>query len=117
MKPGRPQTSPHGKLFGGDSLYEVLAELAAHRGQRFSVLPMQDRAVVPLAKAIGRTPTQTRKEVRKLQSVGVLEQVERLRKAEVYAVAENEIADRLLALPDLLVKRLGHYRAAKPSAH
>ncbi len=117
MKPGRPQTSPHGKLFGGDSLYEVLAELAAHRGQRFSVLPMHDSAVIPLAKRIGRTPTQTRKEIRKLQNVGVVEQVERLRKAEVYAVAENEIADRLLALPGLLVKRLGRYRVAKARAH
>jgi len=109
MKPGRPQTSPHGKLFGGDSLYEVLAELAANRGKKFSVLPMQDRTVVPLAEMIGRTPTQTRKEVRKLQKVGVLEQVERLRKAEVYAIAENDIADHVLSLPELLVERLGRY--------
>jgi hypothetical protein len=116
VKPGRPQTSPHGKLFGGDSLYEVLAELATHRGQRFSVLPMQDRAVIPLAMRIGRTPTQTRKEIRKLQNVGVLEQGERLRKTEVYAIAENEIADRVLGLPDLLVKRLGRYSAAKADA-
>jgi hypothetical protein len=49
--------------------------------------------------------------------VGVLEQVERLRKAEVYAVAENELTDRVLALPDLLVKRLGRYRVAKARAH
>jgi len=39
--------------------------------------------------------------------VGVLEEVQRFRKAEVYAIAEDEIADRLLSLPDLLVKRLG----------
>lgn len=109
MKPGRPQTSPHGKLFGGDSLYEVLAELAANRGKKFSVLPMHDRAVIPLAKTIGRTPTQTRKEIRKLQNVGVLEEVERLRKAEIFAIAQNDIADRVLSLPELLVKRLGRY--------
>ncbi len=115
MKSGRPQTSPHGKLFGGDSLYEVLAELAANRGRKFSVLPMRDRAVIPLAERIGRTPTQTRKEVRKLQAVGVLEEVQRFRKAEVYAIAEDEIADRLLSLPDLLVKRLGRYHSAKAS--
>src|SRR3972149_5611023 len=107
MKPGRPQTSPHGKLFGGDSLYEVLAELAANRGKKFSVLPMQDRTVVPLAEMIGRTPTQTRKEVRKLQKVGVLEQVERLRKGEVCAVAETTIAAPVLSHPGLPVGRLG----------
>jgi hypothetical protein len=54
--------------------------------------------------------------VRKLQNVGVVEEVERLRKAEVYAVAENEIADRVLALPDLLVKRLGRYRVGRARA-
>ena len=109
MKPTRSQTSLHGKLFGGDSLYEVLVELAANRGSKFSVLPMRSSSVVPLAERIGRTPTQTRIEVRKLQTVGVLEQVDRLRKAEVYAIAENDIADHVLSLPDLLVGRLGHY--------
>ena len=109
MKPTRSQTSLHGKLFGGDSLYEVLAELAANRGSKFSVLPMQSSSVVPLAERIGRTPTQTRNEVRKLQTVGVLEQVDRLRKTEVYAIAENDIADHVLSLPELLVERLGRY--------
>lgn len=92
MKRGRPQISPHGRLFGGDSLYEVLAELAANRGEKFSVLPLQDPAVIPLAMRIGRTSTQTRKEVRKLQRVGVLEEIDRLRKAEVYGIAQNEMA-------------------------
>lgn len=115
MKHGRTQTSQHGKLFGGDSLYEVLAELAANRGEKFSVLPVPDDVAIPLATRIGRTPTQTRKEIRKLQGVGVLEEVERLRKSEVYAIAENEIADQLLALPELLVKRLGRYQSTRPS--
>ena len=47
--------------------------------------------------------------------MGVLEEVQRFRKAEVYAIAEDEIADRLLSLPDLLVKRLGRYPSAKAS--
>jgi hypothetical protein len=109
MKPTRSQTSPHGKHFGGDSLFEVLAELAANRGSKFSVLPMRSSSVVPLAERIGRTPTQTRNEVRKLQNVGVLEQVDRLRKAEVFAIAENDIAAHLLSLPELLVEQLGRY--------
>jgi uncharacterized LabA/DUF88 family protein len=46
MARGRPQTSPHGKLFGGDSLYEVLAELAKNRGKRFSVVPVRERDVI-----------------------------------------------------------------------
>jgi hypothetical protein len=117
MKSGRPQTSPHGKLFGGDALYEVLAELAVNRGRKFSVLPMSEGAVIPLAKTIGRTPAQTRKEVRKLQAVGVLEEVQRLRKAEIYAIAENEFAGHLLSIPDLLVERLGRYRRTNLGSH
>jgi hypothetical protein len=110
MAHGRPQTSPHGKLFGGDSLYEVLAELAKNRGKRFSVVPVQQRDVVPLAETVGRTPKQTRSEIRKLQSVGVLAEVERVRKTEIYAVAEGELAERLLSLPAVLIKGLGPYR-------
>lgn len=102
--------SVHGKLFGGDSLFEVLATLAANRARRFTVLPLQADDVIALAETIGRTPAQTRREVRKLQAVGVLEQVERLRKTEIYAVAENEVADRALALPEALIDRLGTYK-------
>jgi hypothetical protein len=109
-KQGRPQTSAHGKLFGGDSLYEVLAELAARRRAKFSVTPSGDRRVVALADAVRRTPVQTRREVRKLQKLGVLEEVERRRKTEVYAVTESEISDAVLSLPELLVTRLGAYR-------
>lgn len=108
---GRPQTSVHGKLFGGDSLFEVLATLAANRAKKFTVLPVEgDDDMVPLAKTIGRTLTQTRREVRKLESVGVIEEVERRGKTEVYAVAETEVAERTLALPDALVAQLGAYR-------
>jgi hypothetical protein len=108
---GRPPTSVHGKLFGGDSLFEVLATLAAHRGQRFTVLPVEEEPdLVPLAETIGRTVTQTRREVRKLEEVGVIEEVARRRKTEIYAVAKNDVAKRALALPDALVSRLGDYR-------
>ena len=111
MKTSRPPTSPHGKLFGGDSLYEVLATLAGHRDKRFTVLPIEgeDQEIVPLAQTIGRTVTQTRREVRKLQTVGVLEEVDRQRKTEVYAVRKSKLADRVLSLPDLLMKQLGPY--------
>lgn len=107
---GRPPTSVHGKLFGGDTLFEVLATLAANRARRFTVLPVDAGDEIALAETIGRTPAQTRREVRKLQAVGVLEQVERLRKTEIYAVAENEVADRTLALPGALIDRLGTYK-------
>jgi hypothetical protein len=111
MKTGRPPTSPHGKLFGGDSLYEILTALAANRGKRFSVLPMEDKDVLPLARTIGRTVTQTRREVRKLKAVGLLEEIERRRKVEVYGVSKSKLADQVLSLPDLLVERLGPYRS------
>jgi predicted transcriptional regulator len=109
-KQGRPQTSDHGKLFGGDSLYEVLAELAARRRATFSVTPTADRKVVALAEAAQRTPAQIRREVRKLQSLGVLKEVERRRKTELFAVTESEISRTVLSLPKLLVAQLGAYR-------
>jgi predicted transcriptional regulator len=91
----------------------VLAALAANRAKRFTVLPIEDEeedeAIVALADAIGRTVTQTRREVRKLKAIGVIERVERRRKTEVYAVADNAVAERSLALPEALVARLGKY--------
>ena len=111
MTTGRPQTSVHGKLFGGDSLFEVLATLAANRAKLFTVLPLEgDDGVVPLAKSIGRTVTQTRREVRKLEAIGVIEEVERRRKTEVYAVADTDVAKRTLALPDALIAKFGAYK-------
>jgi hypothetical protein len=89
----------------------VLAALAAHREGRFTVLPLPEEPdVVPLAQTIGRAVTQTRREVRKLEQVGVIEEVGRLRKTEIYAVADNEVAERALALPDALIAQLGKYK-------
>jgi predicted transcriptional regulator len=88
----------------------VLAALAANRGKRFTVLSVGDEEIVALADTVGRTVTQTRREVRKLEAVGVLEEVERRRKSEVYAVADNDVADRSLALPEALIAQLGKYK-------
>jgi hypothetical protein len=63
-----------------------------------------------LAEKVSRTPKQTRSEIRKLQSVGVLAEVDRVRKTEIYGVAEGEVAERVLSLPAVLVKRLGPYQ-------
>lgn len=88
----------------------MLATLAANRAKKFTVLPVEDDDdVVALATTIGRTATQTRREVRKLESIGVIEEVERRRKTEVYALADADIAERTLALPDALVAQLGEY--------
>jgi predicted transcriptional regulator len=99
IRAGRPEISSR-KLFGGDSLFEILATLAANRAKKFTILPIGDEDVVALAETIGRTVTQTRREVRKLESIGVLEEVERRRKTEIYVVANNAVAERTLALPD-----------------
>jgi predicted transcriptional regulator len=89
----------------------VLAALAAYRERRFTVLPVEGEPdVVPLAETIGRAVTQTRREVRKLEQIGVIEEVGRRRKTEIYAVTDTDVADRALALPDALVARLGTYR-------
>lgn len=110
MATGRPRTSVHGKLFGGDSLFEVLNTLAANRASKFTVVSIEDADVVALAETIGRTVTQTRREVRKLNAIGVVEEVERRGKTEVFAVANSDVAERALALPDALVARLGAYK-------
>jgi hypothetical protein len=39
----------------------------------------------------------------------VLEEVQRVRKGEVYAVTQDELAQLILSLPELLVERLGPY--------
>jgi hypothetical protein len=88
----------------------VLATLAANRAKKFTVLPVDDHEVVPLAATIGRTVTQTRREVRKLETIGVLTEVERRRKTAVYTVTENDVAELALALPDALVARLGEFQ-------
>ncbi len=89
----------------------MLATLAANRAKKFTVLPVEgDDDVVALAATIRRTVTQTRREVRKLESIGVVEEVERRRKTEVYAVADTDVAKRALALPDALVAQLGAYK-------
>jgi predicted transcriptional regulator len=103
----------HGKLFGGDSLFEVLATLASHRARRFTVLPLEDEDVISLAAAVGRTVTQTRREVRKLEEVGVIEEVARRHKTQIYAVTESEVAERVLALPDALIGQLGEYGSSR----
>ena len=77
---------------------------------KFTVLPVGDDDVVPLAETIGRAVTQTRREVRKLETIGVIEEVERRRRTEVYAVADNAVADCTLELPGALIARLGNYK-------
>lgn len=99
---GRPRPSPHGRLFGGDSLYQVLAAFAANRDRAFSAEALADE--------VKRTVRQTRKEIRKLEAVGAVEQVGKTGKQEYFAPAESDIAATLLSLPELLVKRLGEYR-------
>jgi hypothetical protein len=89
-------------LFGGDSLYEVLAAFAANRDREFSAEALADE--------VRRTVRQTRKEIRKLEAVGAVERVGKAGKREYFAPAQSEIAATLLSLPELLVRRLGEYR-------
>lgn len=101
-KKGRPPTSLHGRLFGGDALYEVLAELARSRKNHFST--------EMLATKVDRSLPQTRKEIRKLENVGAITLVRKKGKQEYFAAADNDIGDALFSLPPLLVRQLGPYR-------
>ncbi len=101
-KQGRPRPSPHGRLFGGDSLYQVLAAFAANRDREFSAEALADE--------VRRTVRQTRKEIRKLEAVGAVERVGKAGRREYFAPAQSDIATTLLSLPELLVRRFGEYR-------
>jgi hypothetical protein len=96
----RGPVSRHGRLFGGDTLYEVLAEIARSTG------PVR---AVGLADAIGRTPKQTRDELAKLQEVGVLRPVGKDGKALLMGPGESALARAVLSLPRLLDEELGSY--------
>jgi hypothetical protein len=98
----RPQPSRHGLLFGGDGLYQVLAYLAKERPPEFTTKI--------LAKRIRRTPEHTRTEVEKLITLGVVEEVRRIRKARVYGVRNTPLSDQVLELPAALLQQLGRYR-------
>lgn len=94
--------SRHGRLFGGDALYQVLAELAKSRSNRFTAMK--------LAQTIQRTPEHTRSELEKLLALDVIEEVARERKARVYAVKDTPLTNAVLDLPTALVQLLGAYK-------
>jgi len=98
----RPPPSRHGLLFGGDGLYQVLAYLAKERPQEFTTRV--------LAKRIRRTPEHTRTEVEKLITLGVVEEVRRMRRARVYGVTDTPLSDQVLELTGVLLQQLGRYR-------
>lgn len=97
---GRPTPSAHGRLFGGDTLFEVLHEIALERNGMYAV---------PLSHKLGRTTKQTRDELAKLESIGVLVEVGREGKARLLAPSGSELADAALSLPELLIGQLGQY--------
>jgi hypothetical protein len=98
---GRPITSAHGRLFGGDTLFEVLHEIARERSATYAV---------PLSERLGRTVKQTRDELAKLESIGVLVEVGREGKARLLAPSPGKLAEAAFSLPELLVERLGPYK-------
>ena len=100
--PTRKPVSPHGRLFGGDTLYEVLAAVA--RSKR----PI---SAVPLAGQLGRTAKQTRDELGKLVELGVLRPAGKDGKAQLLGPGRTPLARAVLRLPELLASELGPYEA------
>ena len=98
----RPAPSRHGLLFGGDALYQVLAQLAKE--------PRAEFTTSSLSRCVGRTPEHTRSEIEKLIALDVVEEVRRERKTRVYKMKNNHLADDLLELPEALVGQFGKYR-------
>jgi hypothetical protein len=101
---GRPATSLHGRLFGSDSLYLVLRELAADRTAEVSTLGMAGR--------IERTPKRARVELKKLSDLEIVEVSRRERKTDYYRLSDKPLAAETLDLVEALDAQLGAYGAA-----
>ena len=103
--PGKEPISERGLLFGSDSLFEVLRDIASRRGK-----PFHGAAV---ASAIGRSRKQTQSELAKLRTLGVIEPVGTKGRREQLRVADARHARAIVGLPALIEAATGGATQAK----
>ena len=84
-------------LFGANSMFDVLRELARQTGQFHGG---------GISRATGYSRKQVQVELRKLEMLGVVERVGRRGRAEMLRLCDDELAETVLALPELLVQRI-----------
>ncbi len=103
----RTPVSAHGRLFGGDSMYEVLAELARLRRSQFHAYE--------IAQRIDRHPSQVQGHLARLMAIGVLEEIEARGAAQPMRRKSTPLARSVVSLPGLIESEIGVYtRAGAP---
>lgn len=101
----RTPVSVHGRLFGGDSMYEVLVELARRRRRPFHAYE--------IAQQIDRHPSQVQRDLARLQAVGVVEEVATRGAAKPLRRTGTRLARAVVALPRLIESEIGVYSRAE----
>jgi len=102
----RTPVSIHGRLFGGDSMYEVLVEVARLRRGQFHALEIAER--------IDRHPSQVQRDLARLTAIGVLEAIESRGAAQPLRRRSTRLARAVVSLPRLIESEVGGYtRAAR----
>lgn len=93
---GKEQISDRGLLFGSNSLYEVLREIAARKAGSFHG--------AALAAATGRSRKQVQSELAKLRTLGVVEEAEHGHRGRrhVLRVADTDYARHIVELPKVI---------------
>lgn len=97
----REPLSQHARIFGGDSLYEVLAAIAKAKGAFYGSA---------LADELGRSPAQVQRELTKLLALGVVLEQQAAGMRRPMTRANTKLARNLFSLPTLIEARLGPYR-------
>jgi hypothetical protein len=101
MTKPRAPISPHGRLFGGDSMYEVLAEVARRRRGSFNAHQ--------IAQVVDRHPSQVQRDLDRLITIGVLEPVDTAGAAKPLRRRHTQLARTVVALPRLIENEIGSY--------
>lgn len=100
----RTPVSAHGRLFGGDSMYEVLVEVARLRRRQFHAFEVAQR--------IGRHPSQVQRDLARLTAIGVLEEIEAPGAAQPMRRRTTRLARVVVSLPRLVEAEIGVYTRA-----
>lgn len=88
-------------LFGANSMFEVLRVLARETGEFHGG---------GISRATGYSRKQVQLELRKLETLGIVERAGQRGRAELMRICDDELADAVLALPELLLQRVESLR-------
>lgn len=97
----REPLSQHARIFGGDSLYEVLAAVAKAKGVFHGSA---------LADELGRSSASLQRELAKLLALGAIVEQMAPGMRRPMTRADTKLARNLFNLPTLIEARLGPYR-------